>query len=206
MFRNFIKVAFRNITRHKGFSVINIAGLTLGLSACLLIGLFIWDEKQYDQFLPGGDQVYRIYNEYTDNEGSQNMALTAPMYAPVLQQDFPEVEQTARVMMTARYKILFEAGKNKLYEESGFFVDSTFLELFPLSLKQGSLSKALDDPASIVISEEMAERFFGDDPPVGKQMLMNKAAYQVKAVFKKKSEVSFTIQFSYSPGRDAIAG
>ncbi len=60
MIRNFFKIAFRNITRHKGFSFINIAGLTLGLTACLLIGLFVWDENQYDKFLPGGDRVYRV--------------------------------------------------------------------------------------------------------------------------------------------------
>ena len=103
MIRNFFKVAFRNIARHKGFSFINIAGLTLGLTACILIGLFVWDENQYDKFLPGGEKVYRIYTEYTNYEGTQMMAVAPPMFATILLQDFPEVEQTARVMMQAEY-------------------------------------------------------------------------------------------------------
>src|SRR4249919_3860080 len=114
MIRNFFKIAFRNISRHKGFSFINIAGLTLGLTACILLGLFVWDENQYDKFLLNGDQVYRIYDEYTNNEGTQQVAVSPPMFATTLQQDFPEVEQTTRIIMTAEYKTLFEAGKNKL--------------------------------------------------------------------------------------------
>ena len=195
MFKNFIKVALRNMARHKGFSLINIAGLTLGLTACLLIGLFVWDEKQYDRFLSEGDQVYRIYNVHTDNEGSQNMAVTSPVYATTIKQDFPEVEQTARVMMTGRFKILFETGKNKLYEENGFFIDSTFLQVFPLSLKYGSLTKALEEPASIVLSNDMAQRFFGNENPVGKQIVMNKSPYQVKAVFLRNPK--FHLQFDF---------
>ena len=93
MLQNFFKIAFRNITRHKGFSFINIAGLTLGLTACILIGLFVWDEHQYDKFLPGGDQVYRIYSEYTNSDGTQMMAVTPPMFATTLDKDFPEVEK-----------------------------------------------------------------------------------------------------------------
>src|SRR5438874_7628660 len=98
MFKNFFKVSFRNISRHKGFSFINIAGLTLGLTACILIGLFVWDENRYDKFLPHSDQVYRVYDEYTNNEGTQQVAVAPPMFATTLDQDFPEVEKTARVM------------------------------------------------------------------------------------------------------------
>jgi len=195
MFKNFFKIAFRNITRHKGFSFINIAGLTFGLTACILIGLFVWDEKQYDKFLPGGEQVYRVYSEYTNSEGTEEMAVTPPMFTTVLQQDFPGVEKTARVMMMAEYKMLFEAGKNKLYEQSGYFVDSTFFEVFPLSFKYGSARNVLDDPSSIVLSDEMAKRFFGNENPVGKKILMNKELLQVKAVFEKNPKLH--LQFNY---------
>lgn len=195
MFKNFFKTALRNITRHKGFSFINVAGLTLGLIACILIGLFVWDEHQYDKFLPEGDQVYRVYEEYTNHDGTQTLAVTAPMYATTLQQDFPEVEKTARVLMLPETKTLFEAGNKKLYEESGYYVDSTFFEVFSLSLKYGTLKKALDGTASIVLSKEMAQRFFGNNNPVGKQILMDKVPYQVKAVFEKNQK--FHLQFDY---------
>ncbi len=195
MFKNFFKTALRNITRHKGFSFINVAGLTLGLIACILIGLFVWDEHQYDKFLPEGDQVYRVYEEYTNHDGTQTLAVTAPMYATTLQQDFPEVEKTARVLMLPETKTLFEAGNKKLYEESGYYVDSTFFEVFSLSLKYGTSKKALDGTASIVLSKEMAQRFFGNNNPVGKQILMDKVPYQVKAVFEKNQK--FHLQFDY---------
>lgn len=196
MLRNFLKVAVRNMTRHKSFSFLNIAGLALALTTCILIGLFVWDENQFDKFLPGSDRVFRVYNEHTDKEGSQNMAVTAPMYSTTLRHDFPEVQQTARVMMTAELKMLFEAGNTKMYESSGLFVDSTFFELFPLHVKYGSLAKSLNDPASIVISASMAERFYGDDNPVGKQILMNKTAYQVKAVFDENEK--FHLRFNFA--------
>ena len=129
MLKNFLKVAFRNLFRYKGFAVINIAGLALGITACLLIGLFVRDEKQFDKFVPEGERVYRIYNERTDNEGTEINAPAPPVFATTIR-EFPEVEQTARVMMQSQYKRLFEAGGKKIYEESGFIVDSTFFSRF----------------------------------------------------------------------------
>src|SRR3954471_9169187 len=171
MLKNYFKIALRNLKRHAGFTFINIAGLSLGLTACFLIGLFVWDEKHYDTSIPEGDQVYRIYNEYSNSSGTENRAPAPPMFATTLKQDFAEVEKTARVLMLPQSKILFEAGQKKLYEESGFYVDSTFFDVFPLPFTYGSSTKALDDPGAIVISAEMAARFFGKENPTGKQIL-----------------------------------
>jgi len=192
MLPNFFKIALRNLVKYKGFSFINLAGLALGLTACLLIGLFVWDEKQYDRFLPEGDQVYRVYNEHKSDEGTQYMAVSSPMYATTLQKDFPEVQQATRVMMTSDFKQLFEAGKIKLYEESGFFVDPTFFEVFPLALKEGAYTKALDGH-SLVISDELAAKLFGGEHAVGREVMMNKTAYIIKAVVRKdpKNHLSF---------------
>src|SRR4051794_22798768 len=168
MLQNFFKVAFRNMVRHFGFSFINIAGLTLGLTACLLIGLFVWDEYQYDKNVAEGDRIYRVYNEYTSNDGTDDRAVVPPMFATTLQHGFPEAEQTARVLMLPETKTLFEAGNKKMYEESGYYVDSTFSDVFALPFKYGSATHAFDDPASILLSEEMAQRFFGNENPIGK--------------------------------------
>ena len=195
MITNFLKVAFRNIRRHKGFSFINIAGLTFGLTACILIGLFVWDEHQYDKSIPNGAQVYRVYNDFKNNNVTGEKAVVPPIYATTLKQDFPEVEQTARVMMLPEYKTLFEAGNSKLYEQSGYYVDSTFFEIFPLKFKYGTPSHSLDEPGSIVLSEEMSSRFFGDENPVGKQLMMVKEPLQVKGVFIK--DPKFHLQFNY---------
>src|SRR5687767_7959792 len=111
--------------RSKGFSFINIAGLTLGLTACLLIGLFVWDEKQYDRFVPEGEQVYRIYNYRSEGERSEQIAGTPPMYAVSLGKDYPEVQSSVRVLHI-QSKVLLEHGDKQIYEDGGIGVDSTF--------------------------------------------------------------------------------
>src|SRR4028119_2401875 len=121
---NFFKTGFRQIRRHKGFSFINIAGLTLGLTSCLLIGLFVRDEKQYDQFVPGAENVFRVYQR-AESDMNNIIATAPPAFATSLKQNFPEVEQTLRVMSIGT-KGLFEANNKKLYEEGGFIVDSNF--------------------------------------------------------------------------------
>ncbi|HKP33134.1 MAG TPA: ABC transporter permease, partial [Chitinophagaceae bacterium] len=161
MIRNYFKIAIRNLRRHAGFTAINIAGLTLGLTACLLIGLFVWDEKQYDKFIPEGDSIYRVYIERNNADGNANAANTPPMFATTMKRQYPEVEKTMRILMS-QFKALFEVGNKKIYEENGLFAEPEFLELFPLKVKFGSREKALTDPNSIVLSEEMSERFFGN--------------------------------------------
>jgi putative ABC transport system permease protein len=194
MFRNFIKIAFRNIRKHKGFSFINIAGLTLGLTACILIGLFVHDEYQYDKFFRDGDQIFRIYELAIRPTGTDYNAVTSPRISTELG-NYPEVAVTARVMMLPSNKILFESGNKKLYEESGFYVDSTFFGIFDMPFKYGSSINALNGPSSIVLSDDMAERFFGNTNPIGKQILMDKRPFIVKGVFKSNSK--FHLQFQY---------
>ena len=193
MVKNHFKIAWRNMMRHKGFSFLNIAGLALGFTACFLIALFIWDEYQFDKFIPEGDRVYRIYNEHSDNQGTEEVAVTSPAMATTLKETYPEVEQTARIFMNSDEKRFFEVGEKKMYQESAIYVDSTFLEVFPIDLKYGTREGALDHPASIVISEEMSDRFFGNDNPVGKEILMDKIPLTVKGVFQKNPK--FHLQF-----------
>jgi putative ABC transport system permease protein len=180
--------------RHKGFSFINIAGLTLGLTACLLIGLFLRDEKQYDHFAPAGERIYRVYYDISAPEGNSRIATTPPVFRDVLQHSFPEVEKTLR-MMSHTSKELFEIGDRKFYEDAGLFVDSTFFEFFPLQFKYGSSNKVLSDPASLVISENMAKKYFGDTDPVGKTLMFDKEPFQVTAVFHPNPK--FHLQPSY---------
>ncbi|HEX6194189.1 MAG TPA: ABC transporter permease [Chitinophagaceae bacterium] len=181
MFKNYLVVAWRNIIRQKGFSFINIAGLTLGLTACLLIGLFVWDERRFDKAIPEGDRVYRVYDERTTPEGVSSLTVTPPMFAVTLLQEFPGVEQAMRIMMR-QAKPLFEAGEKKIYEDHGIYTESAFFQVLPLPLKYGSYINVLDDPTSIVLSSDMSKRYFGNENPVGKSILVDKATFQVKAV------------------------
>ncbi len=195
MLKNYLKISIRNIMRHPGFSAINIAGLTFGITACLLIGLFVWDEKQYDQFIPGNDLIYRVYDERNSPEGTSKVTPTPPMFAPSLQANYPEVDKTARVMMI-QLRALFESGENKSYEEDGIVTEPTFFELFPLKAKYGSIQKALDDPSSIILSEEMASRFFKNQNPVGKTLVVNKNTMKVTAVLANNHE-KFHLKVNY---------
>ncbi|GHA55948.1 ABC transporter permease [Pontibacter akesuensis] len=196
MFSNYIKSTLRNLAWHKGFTLINIAGLALGLTACLLIGLFVYDELQYDKFLPEGEQVYRVYNQQTGEEGGDFIASVPPMFATTLEDNFPEVEATARILMlTFSNNSLVEVGEKQLYEKGMFLVDPSFFEIFQLNFKYGSPEKALDDPSSIVISDEFAERVFGDIDPVGKEVNINKSTLLVKGVFESNAKLHLPVNF-----------
>jgi putative ABC transport system permease protein len=196
MLKNYFKTAYRNLLRHKGFTLINILGLTLGLTACLLIGVFVWDELKYDKFLPEGDRVYRVYNDLSAKEAGQVLAVTPPMFGTTLAQDIPEVETMARILMRPwDLKTLIEVGDRQLYEGGGLFVDSTFLEVFPLPMLYGSRKQALDVPSSIVISEQFSQKFFGDSDPVGKEVLVNKQTYVVKGVFEHQPKFHIPVNF-----------
>ncbi|GAA4383998.1 ABC transporter permease [Hymenobacter koreensis] len=195
MFKNYFLVAYRNIVRHKGFSFINIAGLALGITACLLIGLFVADELQYDKFVPAGDRIYRVYTEQKDEDATEYISPVSPMFAPTLKQEFPEVEQTTRVLMTGALNLL-EVGEKKIYVEDGRVADSTFFGVFDLPFKYGSAAKALDNPKSVVLAEDIAKSFFGDQNPVGKEIKISKETFQVTGVLEN-SLSKFHLKINY---------
>lgn len=195
MFQNYLLVAYRNLIRHKGFSFLNIAGLALGLTACLLIGLFVHDELQFDKFVPDGDRVYRLYTEQTNKEVPETYSPVTPMYATTLKQEFPEVEQTMRILMQSATNLL-EVGEEKIYIEDGLIADSTFFGVFPLAFKYGSAPHALDAPTSIVLAEDVAKRFFGNENPVGKEIKVNKSNRVVTGVLRN-GLAKFHLKISY---------
>ena len=196
MFWNLLRSAFRILSRHKGFSIINIAGLAIGLTACLLIGLFVRDEQQYDKFVPGSENIYRVYQK-TKGDVNNVIATAPPAFAVALKQNFPEVEEAVRVM-AINSKILFEANDKKLYEENGFVVDSNFFELFPLRFRFGSASKVFSDPKSIVISAAMAEKYFGKEDPVGKNLTLSKNVRIVQGVLENNEKFHLPLNFLVS--------
>jgi putative ABC transport system permease protein len=196
MFKNYFKTAVRNLWRYKGFSFINIISLTIGIVGCLVIALFVWDEKQYDKFIPGGENIYRVYEERNDNGVVSHAAISSPMFASFLKQQYPEVTTTARILMTTNDKYLVENGEKKNYEPKGWIVDSTFFQIFPLEFLKGDRNTSLNDPNSLVISEELAKRYFGNADPIGKTLKVDKSDMMVKGVLATLPE-HFHLNFQY---------
>ncbi|MEO6583903.1 MAG: ABC transporter permease [Ferruginibacter sp.] len=181
MFKNYLKIAFRNLIRHKGFTLINVAGLSIAITGCLIIGLFVWDELQYDKFIKSGENIYRFYTKRTDKTGTTSMAVVSPMFATYVQQHYPEVENATRVLLFSG-KLLLEVNEIKEYENKGIIADSTFFSMFPLKFLKGDPNTALMESSSVVITEELAKKYFGNVDPIDKAIKINKEDYTVKGV------------------------
>jgi len=194
MFNNFFKLAIRNIVRHKGFSFINIAGLTLGCTAFILICLFVWDEYTYDRNIPGKESIYRLYVNRTTEENNENVAMVPPAFATALKQQFPDVENVTRVFRLYDKQLLEYKGK-QLYQEKAVVCDSSFFNVFPANFVYGSPSGALSEPTSILISEELSLKIYGNSNPVGQTLTVNKQDYQVKGVYR--NDPKFHLQMAY---------
>lgn len=195
MFKNYFKTAIRNILRYKGFATINILSLTIGLIGCMVIALFVWDEKQFDKNIAGGENIYRLYDERNDKNVITYPAPVPPAYATFLKQNYPEVEATARILMSPD-KYLFETGEKKNYEEGGIIVDSTFFQIFPLKFLRGDVATALNQPTSIVISEDLAGKYFGSDDAIGKTIKIDKGDMMVRGVMANLPD-HFHLKFQY---------
>jgi putative ABC transport system permease protein len=195
MLKNYLKIALRNLHRYAGPAVINILGLTIGITGCLLIGLFVWDELQYDEFLKNGHRVSRIYLERTSNTGTSSAAVTPPVFASYMQQHYPEVQQTLRILMWSGKKLV-EVNEKKAYEEKGMIADSTFFRVFPLPFLKGDPRTALQDKSAIVITESIAKKYFGHVDPIDKTILLDKAVFTVKGVLARIPE-HFHLDLNY---------
>src|SRR4029078_9426361 len=184
MLRNYLKIAIRNLWRYKGFAFINILSLTIGIIGCMVIGLFVWDEWQFDKSIQHGGNIYRIYDENRDKEGTTFQAPVAPAYATYLQQHYPEIDETARILMSSD-KFLMETCEKRSYENKGWFVDSSFCKLFSLKFINGDPATALSTPRSVVLSEELSKNYFGNDNPIDKTIRIDKDTFTVKGVLAK---------------------
>jgi putative ABC transport system permease protein len=181
MLKNYLKVALRNLLRYKGFTLINIASLAVGATGCLVIALFVWDEMKFDRFFKGHENVYRVYNTSKSNTGDKTLAVTPPMFATYLKQQYPEVENVLRILMS-KDQFLLEAGEKAGFENKGMFVDSSFFDFFPLKFLAGNRSTALHEPMTVVITGDLAKRYFGTTQAINNRIYIDKDTFTVKGV------------------------
>ena len=199
MIKNYLKVAFRNLLRKKGFSLINILGLAIGMASAILIFLWIQNEVSYDQFHPKKERIYEAWNRASFS-GELNCWNTTPkVLARTLEHDLPEVEHAARVNNS---NYLFSVGDKRITSR-GCTVDSGFLQVFTFPMLKGNRITALNDMHSIVLTEKFAKKLFGEDDAMGKIIkLDNKDNFTVTGIIKDlpdntRFEFEYLLPWSY---------
>ncbi|MBD2705224.1 ABC transporter permease [Spirosoma sp. BT702] len=171
MFKNYLKIALRNLRRQQTYGFINITGLAIGLTACLLITVYVLNELSYDRFWTNGDRIYRI-NQTNKFDEEQATAMVSIPVGPAVAQTIPGVEATTRLYRRSGSMNVAAAGQSpKLFQEQNVvFADSTFFAVFPISLRSGDSKKALVAPASVALSASAASRYFGTQNPIGQRI------------------------------------
>ena len=169
MIKSFLLIALRNLWKNKSISIIKIAGLAIGLSAVLLIYIYVSFEYSYDNYHKNGDRIYRVaYHVNRPDHGNWDNAKTGDNLASMMQNSFPEIESVSRITYMGEINILH---KNQNYKEQKFlFVDPSVLTTFSFPMKQGKPNTALNDRKSIIISSRIAKKYFGNENPIGKYL------------------------------------
>ena len=173
MFKNYLTVALRNLTRHKGYTFINVLGLTVGLACFLLIALYVKDELSYDRHHAHADRIYRVTRDWVGKDGTVSLHLghVAPPFGPLLRSEFGELEQVVRLLETGGFTL--SQGERAFTEEDMFFAEENLFKVFTFNVTRGNPDKALADPFTIMLSRPMAEKYFRGENPVGKVLRLN---------------------------------
>jgi len=186
MVKNYLKVAIRNITKYKFFSIINILGLAIGIAGCLFVSMYIYDELTYDHFHEKGDRIYRmnLHGKLSDQE-IFTTSTSFPMSRAMVE-EIPEVEEATRVNPMGEW--IFRNGDLAFNEEGIVTADSNFFDVFSFKLYQGNPETALKEPNSLVLSQKLAEKYFGEESPLGKTMSIgnDKSEYKVTGVMENE--------------------
>ena len=159
MLRNYLKIAWRNLLRHKAYTAINILGLATGIASCILIALYIQDELSYDRHFTHSDRTYRVLNDLYVEDELEKAAITAFPLGHYLKADYPEIEKIARLLPAG--KVNFWHEDRLVSEEKVFYAEDTFFDLFDFEVAAGDPATALEAPYSLVLTEEVAIRHFG---------------------------------------------
>lgn len=183
MFRNYFKIALRNLTKNKFYTSINIFGLALGLATCLLILLYVIDEQNFDRYNENAKRIFRVNNELRFGSNHLDLALSDAVMGPSLLKEFPQVEQYARLQKFGTF--LVKKGDQNLKETQVAYADSTLFDVFTLPIISGDAKTALRDRHSVVITERMAIKYFGRTDVTGENIFINsKDNYKITAVIK----------------------
>ncbi|RNC79295.1 MAG: FtsX-like permease family protein [Balneola sp.] len=182
MLKNYIKIAFRNISKQKGYAFINTVGLAIGMGICLFLFLLMQYAFTYDRYHENSDRIYRVADKITQQNGSiLDVAISASPWGQAMVDDFPEVEDAVRFMGRGA-AIQYE---NKILRQGITYVDEGIFDVFSYDFKYGNPEGALANPSSIVLTEQMSVRYFGEENPIGRTLLLDKEPFEVTGVLQK---------------------
>ncbi|UZR94409.1 ABC transporter permease [Chondrinema litorale] len=203
MFKNYITIALRNLLKHKFYSFINVAGLSVGIVCCILILLYVKDELSYDQYNEKAPQIYRAVAKGMFGGNEFHAPQMPSPFAETTVRDFPEVLQATRIRQRGNFLVRYDTPEGEIRsfrEEEIAYVDSNFFNVFSIPLVTGEASTVLKDPNTVVINKKTAEKYFGKDNPVGKSIKINdRTDFTVTGVFDKipeNSHFNFDMLFS----------
>jgi putative ABC transport system permease protein len=200
MLKNFFKVAFRNLWKNRGFTLINITGLAIGMASAMLLLLWIYDELSYDQFHEKKERIYEAWNRAEFSGEMHSWNTTPKILARTLEHDFPEVEKAVRVNWPSN--LLFTVGEKRIMVQ-GNMVDSSFLEMFSFPMISGNPHTALNDMHSVIVTEKLSRKLFGTENPMGKMVKIdNKETFRVTGLIKDppgntRFQFEFLLPWSY---------
>ena len=199
MIRNYLKIALRNALRNPGFTFVNILGLSLGIASCLLISLFVKDELSFDDYHPNSGRTFRIISERSYVDRTQHSAQVPVPFGETLKGQFPEIDQVMEV--SGIREMLFVRGDQKFYERNGLYTESAFFDFFEVDFLQGDKRNALEDPSSIIITEKLAIKYFGEDWKEQNVLsesikINNENEYRITAVLANPKD-NFHLEFNY---------
>lgn len=200
MLQNYLLSTLRNLTKRKGFSILNILGLSIGLAASLLILQYVKDELSFDNFHANGESIYRVkYDYYKDGARVFECATAFNNIGPTLKADYPEVENICRLFLRYGGGIV-QYEDISMKETNVFIADQSFLEMFSYPMVAGDIRTALKEPNTAVVEEATAKKYFGDQNPIGKRIRFgSQEEYEIRGVIKspENSHLKFTFLFSY---------
>ena len=201
MWKNYLKTAFRNIWRDKGYTFINVMGLSIGMAACIFIFIYIFNELKYDKWFDDHDRIFRVVVDGRISDDFFQVAVTSGPLAWNMKKDYPEIESVTRVHRSSG-EVFLHYGDRTLYTRGLYYVDSTFFDVFSFPMLQGDPSRALDEPNSLVLSKEMAEKIFGRTDAMGEMIRMNDGTgFKVTGILDDlpgNTHLDFTMLASFS--------
>lgn len=200
MIKNLLLIAARNFKKDTWYSLLNILGLTIGITFSLFLIFYVRDELNYDRYNKKADRIFRIISFIQERDKNTDWTLTQAPLAETLKKDYPEVEESARFM--GKERTLFKNGENNFYETKIYYADSTVFKIFTYPFIEGNPAHALTEPNSIVISKTLANKYFGkNNPAIGKTLRTVYDVYKVTGVIQDvphNSHLRFDMLISWS--------